>query len=343
MFTRRTERFEYLLYDKEGVFKRSLKNVMSAEVSYSSLTRLKSSATITLTDFNDGIDFLNDQVQINVYLDGVMSGLGRFLISSPRRDISSGEVTRTCDCYSKLLILDEAKTETRNVILAGTNIIAEVKRILQNYGTYTILDNVGTTSTDREWEIGTPMLTIVNDLLGTANYTSLRVDNVGNFVSNEYILPTDREIEINYTDDDSSIIYRDLSEDIDIFAVPNVIIRYTNDPDINPPLIAKYENNSFDSPTSIISRGRRIVNAESVSDVADLQTLQDITKRVAYDLTDKYAHVEFSTAINPLHGYLTCLYLKCYDISSKMIETSWRIECQTGGKMTHVCRRVIAI
>ena len=56
-----------------------------------------------------------------MYLDG-MSGLGRFLISSG--DIS-GEVTRTC--YSKLLIL-EAKTE--DMLLAGTNIIAEVKRLL---------------------------------------------------------------------------------------------------------------------------------------------------------------------------------------------------------------------
>jgi hypothetical protein len=343
MFSRRTEEFEYLLYDREGVFKRSLSCVLGATVDYNSLTRLKTSATVTLTDFDDGIDFLNDQIQINVIIDGVKTGLGRFLISSPRRDIDGGEVTRVCDCYSRLLILDEDKTTLRKSVPAGTNVIAEVKRILQDYGGMNIPDNIAVTQTVREWEIGTPILTVVNDLLATVNYTSLRVDNNGAFVSEPYTLPTERVIELTYTDNDASIIYRQLSENIDIFGVPNVIIRYTNDPDINPPIVASYTNNSSDSPTSVVNRGRQIVDAEEVSDVADLQTLQDICKRDAYELTDKYQHVEFSTAINPLHDYLTCIYLKCYDIDSKMIETSWSVECQTGGEMKHVCRRVVAI
>lgn len=338
------ERFEYLLYSREGAFKCSLFNVLGAEVNYTSLGRLKSNATVTLTDFNDGIDFLNDQIQINCYINDTKYSLGKFLISSPRREIgSSGEVTRVCDCYSKLLILDEDKLEIRKVLPAGTNVIAEVKRILQPFGDINIPDNAGLTSTVREWEIGTPLLDVVNDLLATANYTSLRTDSLGRWKSDIYVIPTSREIEVTYIDNEASIIYQDLTEDIDIFNVPNVIIRYTNDPDINPPLIAKYENNSNYSPTSIQARGRRIVDAKEVMDATDLQTLQDITKRDAYELTDKYSHVEFSTAINPAHDYLTCLYLKCYDIDSKFIETSWSIDCKTGGEMTHRARRVVAI
>ena len=338
-----TERFEYILYNKEGVYIRPLKNVLDAEVGYSSLGRLKSSATITMTDFDDGIDFLNDQIQINCYINEVKYSIGRFLISSPRRDIQGGEVTRVCDCFSRLLILDEDKLELRKVLPAGTNVIAEVKRILQPFGDIDIPDNALATSTVREWEIGTPILDIVNDLLASVNYTSLRVDSLGKWKSEVYVVPTERPIQVTYVDNEASIIYRELSEDIDIFNVPNVVIRYTNDPDINPPLIAKYENNSNYSPTSIQARGRRIVNAEPVSNVADLQTLQDITKRDAYELTDKYSHVEFSTAINPLHDYLTCVYLKCYDIDSKFIETSWSIKCQAGGEMTHRARRIVAI
>lgn len=337
------ERFEYILYSKEGVYIRPLKNVLDAEVSYSSLGRLKSSATITMTDFDDEIDFLNDQIQINCYINEVKHSIGRFLISSPRRDIQGGEVTRVCDCFSRLLILDEDKLELRKVLLAGTNVIAEVKRILQPFGDIDIPDNALVTSTVREWEIGTPILDIVNDLLASVNYTSLRVDSLGRWKSEAYVVPTERPIQVTYVDNEASIIYRKLSEDIDIFNVPNVVIRYTNDPDINPPLIAKYENNSNYSPTSIQARGRRIVNAEPVSNVADLQTLQDITKRDAYELTDKYSHVEFSTAINPIHDYLTCVYLKCYDIDSKFIETSWSIKCQAGGEMTHRTRRIVAI
>lgn len=337
------ERFEYILYSKEGVYIRPLRNVLDAEVSYSSLGRLKSSATITMTDFDDSIDFLNDQIQINCYINEVKYSIGRFLISSPRRDIQGGEVTRVCDCFSRLLILDEDKLELRKVLPAGTNIIAEVKRILQPFGDIDIPDNALVTSTVREWEIGAPILDIINDLLASVNYTSLRVDSLGRWKSEAYVVPTERAIQVTYVDNEASIIYRELSEDIDIFNVPNVVIRYTNDPDINPPLIARYENNSNYSPTSIQARGRRIVNAEPVSNVADLQTLQDITKRDAYELTDKYSHVEFSTAINPIHDYLTCVYLKCYDVDSKFIETSWSIKCQAGGEMTHRVRRIVAI
>lgn len=337
------ERFEYLLYDKDGVFKRKLHCVMGAEVSYSSLGRLKQSATVTMTDFDDGVDFLNDQIQIDCYINEVKQSLGRFLISSPRRQISQGDVTRVCDCYSRLLIIDEAKLEARKSLASGTNVIAEVKRILQDYGDYVIPDNAGLTSTVREWEIGTPILTVVNDLLATVNYTSLRTDGMGRFVADAYVVPTDRAIEVTYVDNETSIIYQDLTEDIDIFNVPNVIIRYTNDPDIFPPLVATYENNSNSSPTSIMTRGRRIVDAQEVSDVTDLQTLQDIAKRDAYELTDKYAHVEFKTAINPIHNYLTCVYLKCYDVDGKFIETAWRIKCETGGEMVHTVRRVVAI
>lgn len=334
--------FEFELYSKENIFKKQLYNVESAQVDYGSLTRLKSSARIIMTE-DDEIDYLNDMIKVICVINEEKTPIGQFLFSSPKRKISDIEILRDCECYSKLKILDDDKTKTRFTILAGTNVVNEVKRIIGNSYPYFIPDSNLTTSTDKDWEIGTPKLDIINDLLAVINYNSLSVDNNGVFISSPYVLPTDREVEVIYEDNEYSVIYEYLEEDIDVYDVPNVIVRYTNSAEITPPLIAVYENNNPSSDTSTIKRGREITSSEEVSDVADLQTLQLITKKEAYQLNDKYSYVEFSTAINPVHGYLTCIQLKAYDINNKYIETEWSIDCQTGGEMKHRARRIINI
>lgn len=335
--------FEYELYSKENIFKKQLYNIEDAQVDYGSLTRLKYSARITMTE-DDEIDYLNDMVKIICVINGERTPIGQLLLSSPKKKITDTGTIRDCECYSKLKILDDDKVESRYTVLAGTNAINEVKRLIGNSYPFSIPDSNLTTSTDKDWEIGTPKLDIINDLLSVINYNSLTVDNNGVFVSSPYVLPTDREIQVTYEDNEAtSIIDPEIQEDIDLYDVPNVIVRYTNSAEIDPPLVATYENNNPSSPTSTINRGRRIVSAEAVSDVADLQTLQLITKKDAYQLNDKYSYVEFSTAINPVHGYLTCIQLKAYDINNKYIETEWSIDCQTGGEMRHRARRIINI
>lgn len=334
--------FEYELYSKDNVFKKMLYNIENAQVDYGSLTRLKYSARIIMTE-DDEIDYLNDMIKVICVINEEKTPIGQFLFSSPKRKIGDLEVTRDCECYSKLKILDDDKTESRFTVLAGTNAVNEVKRIIGNSYPFSIPDSSLTTSTDKDWEIGTPKLDIINDLLSVINYNSLTVDNNGVFISSPYVLPTDREVEVIYEDNEYSIINPDLEEDIDLYDVPNVIVRYTNSAEINPPLIAVYENNNPSSPTSTVKRGRKIVSAEEVSDVADLQTLQLITKKNAYEMNDKYSYVEFRTAINPVHGYLTCIQLKAYDINNKYIETEWSMDCQTGGEMRHKARRIINI
>ncbi len=334
--------FKYELYDKDNVFKKRLFTVIDATVTYSSLSRLKASAIVTMTEDND-VDYLHDQIKIICNIDGVDYPVGQYLISSPIREINNLGVTRKCDCYSKLLILDEEKTEIRHYIPKGTNVVNEIKRLITNKYITLIDASLLTTSTDKEYEIGTPLLDIINDLLAIINFTSLRVDNNGNFIATPYILPTDRQIDITYEANEISIIYDGMQESIDMFNIPNVVIRYTNNGDITPPLYVKYENNNVSSETSTVKMGRKITDSEEVTDVANQNTLNDICKRDAYNLSDKYTHVEFQTAINPIHGYLDCIYLKAYDINSQFIETSWEMNCMTGGNMKHTVRKVINI
>lgn len=341
-FTSREIKFRYKLYDKDNVFKHNMYNILSASMDYNSLTRLKTSASITM-EHDDRIDYLNDQIKIICVIDEEEYPLGQFLISSPDKSKNGKQVIRECECFSKLIILEQSQIENRYVVLKGTNVVAEVKRIISNKYLYDITDSALTTSVDREWEIGTPFLTIINDLLEVINYTSLRVDLNGVFTATPYILPTDRQIEITYKDDQESIIFEEIKESIDYFDAKNVFIRYVNNPDIYPPLRAVFENNNISSETSIIRRGRRLPDIQEVSDVADLQTLQDICKKDGYNATDKYKIVEFETAINPIHGYMNCINFSCYGDGGKFIETAWSIDCKTDGRMKHRIRSVVNI
>lgn len=334
--------FKYELYNQDNIFKHDMYNILSVSISYNSLTRLKSSAKVTM-EHDDRIDYINDQIRAICIINDIEYPLGQFLISSPDKQKNGMTTIRECECFSKLMILDQSKLENRYLVTAGTNVVSEVKRLITDRYPYSIQDSILTTSVDREWEIGTPYLTVINDLLEVINFTSLRVDLSGVFTATPYVLPTDRQVEITYKDDEESIIFKDIKESIDYFDVPNVFVRYTNDPDIFPPLRAVYENNNISSETSIIKRGRRIPNVEEVSDVSDLQTLTDICKKNAYSATDKYKIVEFESAINPIHEYMNCLNFSCYGEGGKFIETSWDIDCKIDGKMKHRIRSVVNI
>lgn len=334
--------FKYNLLDSTDTFKKQLYNVESCNVNYSSLSRLKSSANIKMREDVD-IDYLNDRIQPIVILNNIEYPLGVFLICSPSRNIGSARITRDITCYSKLQLLDDDKVLERYYIPLSTNVINEVIRLL-GVNSYSLGANIATTSTNREWEIGTPKLDIINDLLATINYTSLLVNAQGKFTATPYVIPTDRIHTITYEEGYDSIILSDMTEGFDFFSIANTFVRYTNHPDINPPLRVVYVNNNASSITSTVGRkGRSIVDSAEVLDVADLQTLTDICKKDAYNASNKYSHLEFQTAINPVHGYLDCMWVKSGDVNAKYIGTSWSMDLKVGAKMKHVARRVIEI
>jgi hypothetical protein len=343
----RLEQFKYYLLDKNDNPKlpgnsstNILHNVLEGDISYNSLGRLKSSLTVKIQeDELLNIDYMNDRIKPVAIIDGVEYPLGIFLISSPNRNIDSTGVVRFLTCYSKLKILDNDKVIERYYVPAGANVINTVINLLGSES-YDITPNNATTSTDHEWEVGTSKLDIINDLLDIINYVSLIPDNDGKFISYPYKLPSEREHTIEYIEGNDSIIISSMTEDFDFFDVPNIFVRYTNDVDIDPPIIATYPLQSGNEPITIDGRAPN-VSAEEVSDISDQATLYAKCKQDAYNSRSVYSHLEFSTAINPKHGYLDCVWVKVGDIDYKYIETSWSFNLKAGDLMKHTCRRVV--
>lgn len=343
----RTEEFRYYLLDEHDNPKAPgnsstnlLHNVLEGDISYTSLGRLKSSLTVKIQeDELLNIDYMNDRIKPVVIIDGKEYPLGIFLISSPSRNIESTGVTRYLTCYSKLKILDNDKVTSRYYVPTGANVVNQVITLLDGER-YNITPSTSTTSTDHEWEVGTAKLDIINDLLDIINYVSLIPSDDGKFLSYPYKTPSERIHTIEYREGNDSIIVSRMNEDFDFFDVPNIFVRYTNDVDIDPPIIATYPLQVGSETITIDGRAPN-VSAEEVSDIADQTTLYAKCKQDAYNARSVYSHLEFSTAINPKHGYLDCVWVKVGEIDYKYIETSWSFNLKCGDLMKHTCRRVV--
>lgn len=335
--------YEYELLDKNNVHKKWLYTVSSCNIQYASLTQLKSSAKLSMLDDAD-INFLTDRIRVYIVLNGVQTLLGTFLLCSPTKNIDKiGTATRDVEAYSTLQILLDDKLETRLQVITGTNVINECIRLIGSNGLYDITSSVKTMITDRVYEIGTSKLEVINDLLGMVNYTSLYVDREGKYIAKPYVLPTDREIEITIKNDITGLVKEEMTDSLDLFNVPNVFIRFTNDININPPLSYTFENTNVNSVTSIQSRGRRIVDAQSM----EATTLDDLvakTKSDALEANSKFANLEFAMAINPtLEFYMPCVFIKTNYINDKYIIYNISFDCKLGADMKIKARKVVNV
>lgn len=335
--------YKYELLDKNNAHKKWIYTVSSCNIAYQSLTQLKASAKLSMLD-DSGINWLTDRIRIYMVLNGVQTLLGTFLLSSSGKKIDKiGTATREVEAYSTLQILLDDKLETRLQIVAGTNVVNECIRLIGSSGLYDITASDKVLLSDKTYEIGASKIEVINELLGIINYTSLYVNREGTFIARPYILPTDRSIDITIKNDIVSKVKEEMSDSLDLFDIPNVWVRYSNDININPPLSYTFENNNSTSPTSIQNRGRRIVSAEAV-ETTDINDLIAKTKSDALDDNSKFANLEFSMAINPtLEFYMPCAFIKTNYVNDKYIIYNISFNCKLGEDMKIKARKVVNV
>ena len=347
----RVIKFRYDLLNRQEIKIGTLDNVASGEVSMASLaTDIKRTARFYMRENRD-IDWLNDRVQPFCMLrmpDGwVEWSLGIFLLNSPKRREQNRQVYRDIEAYDGLQVLLDDKFDSRYAIASGTKYITAINNIFFTLGITKInIPNTDLTlSITKEFEIGTPKLRAINELLGELNYTSLWVDERGYYTAMPYVIPSDRAIDYVYKDDELSIIHPGLEEELDLFSVPNKWIAIQSNAETEP-LTSIYTNENPASITSTVSRGRTVVDEpREVDNIANQTALDNYTKRLAFEASQIYGHIEFETAIMPMHSYSDLLQIQysTLGINDRYVETNWTIPLQAGAKMSHRARKVVAI
>jgi hypothetical protein len=271
--------------------------------------------------------------------------LGIFLLSSPTRKDENNSVYRDVEAYDGLLILRDDKFDTRYTVRAGTNYRQAVIDILASAGItkHNIEQTDKVLPVDMEFAPGTEKLEAINALLQAINYTPLYVDVYGYFTSMTYRSPSIRAAEYTYKDDELSIIYAGMEEELDLFNVPNKWVVVCSNAEQS--LMSSYTNSNPNSPTSTVNRGRTIVDYREVTDIADQQSLDAYVQRIAFEASQVYGKLTFETALNPLHDYMDVLEIDYspLGIKGKYVETGWTMPLKAGARMKHEVRKVVSI
>ena len=341
--------YRYELLNNKDIKVKDLQ-VLSGRISFDSEAVINRTASFDVRNV-DLLDWLNHRIKAYFRLklgnEFKEWPLGIFIPSTGARKKTISNIN-SIECYDANLILSEDKTESRYFIASGTPYMTAITSILNSAGIwkYDIQSTNATIGMDKEYETGTSKIDIINSLLKEINYTSLWADENGYFRSQSYLLPTLREVEYEYRTDQKSIILLDgRTEETDLFNTPNRWVVTASNPE-KQVLTASYTNNNPVSKTSTVSRGRVITDFRQIDDIADQTTLNSYVEKIAYEASSSiYNKLTFFTPNMPHHTYQDCIWIEdnYMGIANKFIETSWEMDLNNGGKMTHKLRRVVSI
>lgn len=261
---------------------------------WTTATAIKGGGSITVTDVDGhGIDWLNVRIRPAVLLSSDGGGpvaeypLGVFLVSAPVRTMTAEGSTLAIELLDKLSILDQdivtddSLMPVSFVAPINANVIATVVDLIQGCGEATpaLTPGAETLAASMVWEVGVPVLQIVNELLEAAGYFSLYTDGAGQYRADKYVAPSARppiyEAANPFSAGESSLMSPEWTHDRDIYGVPNRYVAISQGSGETEGLIAVATNESPSSPYSFQARGRwitRTVTGVEATSQAELQT-----------------------------------------------------------------------
>lgn len=343
-------RFKFELLDRHNQYKFDIDGVDGCSVSNNSLADIKRKISFTLYKEQE-IDWGNDRVMPWVWVKMPDGGYakypqGVFILTTPPLVAGSASISRNIEGYDLLLVLLDDRVTDRYVINAGTNIAGKVIEILASAGfsTANIQPSEKVLPTDREWELGTPKLRVINNLLSMINYGGLRMDEHGIPTAHTYTAPERRMAEYTYATNEISVILPGAELAIDYFDVPNRWIGIVSNPELEP-LFSVYTNDNPDSPTSTVNRGRIIVHEPIEYEATDQEVLDRLVEGKASRDSQIYQKLKFDSGLMPFHSNSDVydVYHNKLGIAEKCSETSWDMELRVGGRMKHEARKVVYV
>lgn len=315
----------------------------SGEVQFVESSELKMSVRGRFFDFS-GVDFLTDRLRPVVTVNGEDYPCGVYVITTETENRSDGLVTRDIEGYSLLELARRKKIEERVHLSAGSNYLTQIIALLSGCGlsAFRSTATAYTLSADREdWEIGTPVLTIVNELLAEINYRPAWVDLAGNVCLTPYEAPSLDNIDHTYSEGEFSVIEPSYTRTTDRYGKANVFRVVCDSPDLAEPMAAVAENNAEGSPFAI-SRLGRILYTENVDGTPSQEALQARADRLRDESMQITEEAEFYTAPIPDHNAYDVVGLASGNLAGLYTESEWRLPMSPGASMYHRARRVYA-
>lgn len=330
--------FEYYIVDP-GTWRdtKLLDTVRSSSISRDSEAETLGSATIDITDHVG-------ECYIRIYLITIQNGikekfpLGTFLVQTPSSSFNGKVHSVSLDAYTPLMELKENSPPIGYYVPKKDNVMDNVNRITrENARAPVVAATLSNTlygdfvaNTDDTW------LDFISDLLANVDY-EFGLDEMGRILFSPKQDIDSLQPVWTYRDDNSSILYPDVTVENDLYDIPNVVeVTYSNGTEY---FCSTVVNDDPNSPTSTVSRGRKISYRVDDPDIMGNPTEIRI-KEYAKNLLKNLSSVEYSVTYT--HSYCPVRVGDCVrldysraglsDIKARVV--SQNIKCEPGCPVT---------
>ena len=295
-------------------------------------------------EVNSEINYLTDQIQPILTLNGNRWPLGKYVLTDASSDSDGTRMVVNLTAYDLTYLALSSKIEERLHLTKGTLYTAAIQSLLVESGitAFVVEDNTATLQADREdWEPGTDRLSIINALAAEINYNSIWMDGNGIVHCSAFRQPSADAVSVTYKDGTYSIQYPNWNETVDMFDHPNVFIVEVDNPDLETSMRAVSINDRPDSPFSVSNLGRRVVSYEKLDNIASQSELQAYADNKRFKSMQTTEVRTFYTGPSGCHAVYEVVELVRNGESTLYEETGWELELESPYKMKHTGKRVV--
>lgn len=288
------------------------------------------------------IDILESvgECYIRVYLVTIQNGvkekhpLGTFLVQTPSSTFDGKTRNVTMDAYTPLLELKENPVPLGYTLLKDDNVMKEAYKIIREKCRAPVIETESdkkllenfVANTEDTW------MTYTKDLIAQAKYV-FDLDELGRILFSPKQRSEELQPRWTFDDDNSSILYPEVTLKHDIYGIPNVV-EVICSTGLNI-YYARVVNDDPNSPISTVNRGREIVHRVTKPDLHGIPTEAQVDE-YANNLLKTLSEVEYQITYS--HGYCPVRIGDCVrlnyekaglvDVKAKII--SQTIKCEAG-------------
>ena len=314
-----------------------LKNVKKSTINRDSTAETLGSATIDVTDYVG-------ECYIRTYLITIQNGvrekhpLGTHLVQTPSSTFDGKKRDVSMDAYTPLLELKENPPPLGYSILKGENVMENAYRIIREHVRAPVVKTECDKTLFKDFVANTndTWITFCSDLIANAKY-ALDLDELGRVLFAPKQETASLQPMWTFTDDNSSILYPELTLKQDLYGIPNVVeVVYSSGKNYYS---ARVVNDDSNSPTSTARRGREIIHRVTNPELSGDPTEEQI-QLYAENLLKELSTLE--STVTYTHGYCPVRVGDCVrlnytraglkNIKAKVISQS--IKCETSCSVT---------
>ena len=314
-----------------------LKNVKKCSINRDSTVETLGSATIDVTDYVG-------ECYIRTYLITIQNGvrekhpLGTHLVQTPSSTFDGKKRDVSMDAYTPLLELKENPPPLGYSILKGENVMENAYRIIREHVRAPVVKTECDKTLFKDFVANTndTWITFCSDLIANAKYV-LDLDELGRVLFAPKQETASLQPMWTFTDDNSSILYPELTLKQDLYGIPNVVeVVYSSGKNYYS---ARVVNDDSNSPTSTARRGREIIHRVTNPELSGDPTEEQI-QLYAENLLKELSTLE--STVTYTHGYCPVRIGDCVrlnytraglkNIKAKVISQS--IKCETSCSVT---------